>query len=85
MSSDEKKKLVKFNINCIFEKGQFLLEEESYCIELYNEYLALEVSIRRDESLDLLLSNKNVGVNILSKSSLSSLIFDISKPMIEKI
>ncbi len=85
MSSEEKKKLVKFHIHCVFEKGQLLLEEQQYCIELFHENLKVNLEIKRDSSYELSVTNQNIGINVLNRSTPDSLTFDTVKPLVKKI
>lgn len=65
----EKKKLVKYSLELNFMRGQIELKDSFFSIQLYQDELKIKVDIMRDTTFVATLTNKSVGVNVVTIES----------------
>lgn len=56
---------MRFFANFVFSKGRINLLEESYKVELYQDDLSIKFTFRRDTTLDVIIGNQSVGLNVV--------------------
>lgn len=56
---------MRFFANFEFKKGRINLFEEDYRVELYQDELSVKFNFRRDTTLDVVIGNKSVGLNVI--------------------
>ncbi len=79
ISEEEKNKIVRLNVSCIFSKGKLRLFDSIYAIEVFQEELIIGFNLRRDSTFETVISNRNVGVNVITQEE------DMVEPDIKEI